>query len=63
MIRTHEMESLLYNLQWLQEKDSFEKSDVLDVLDEIFDILLKMNKMEHIPSPYDAGSIVKENEE
>lgn len=63
MIETHEMQSLLYEIQWLQQKDSFEKSDVVDVLDEIFGILLKMNKMKHIPSPYAAGFIVKENEE
>ena len=64
MIKTHEMQSLLYNLQWLQQKDSFEKSDVLDVLDEIFNILLKMNKMKI--KEYDYGGrtyIANENEE
>jgi hypothetical protein len=63
MIETSDLQSLLYSLQWLKEKDSFEKSDVIDVLDEIFDILLKMNKMEHICSLYAAGFVVKENEE
>ena len=65
MIETHEMQSLLDNLRWLQQRDSFEKSDVVDVLDEIFDILLKMNKMEHTPSPYPygRGCIVRKNEE
>lgn len=64
MIEIHEMRSLMFNLELLRQKDSFEKVDILDCLDEIFAILLKMNKMEIRTYDYSYDTyIVKEREE
>ena len=64
MIEIHEMRSLMFNLELLRQKDSFEKVDILDCLDEIFAILLKMNKMEIRTYDYSYDTyIVKESEE
>ena len=64
MIEIHEMRSLMFNLELLRQKDSFEKVDILDCLDEIFAILLKMNKMEIRTHDYSYDTyIVKESEE
>ena len=64
MIEIHEMRSVMFNLELLRQKDSFEKVDILDCLDEIFAILLKMNKMEIRTYDYSYDTyIVKESEE
>ena len=64
MIEIHEMRSLMFNLELLRQKDSFEKVDILDCLDEIFAILLKMNKMEIRTYDYSYDTyIVKKSEE
>ena len=64
MIRTNDLKSLQNSLNSLIHLDTLDKDSVVDCLNEIFDILMKMNKMkvESIPYSWDT-LIVKENEE
>tara|TARA_B100000424_G_scaffold173895_1_gene134219 strand:- start:302 stop:496 length:195 start_codon:yes stop_codon:yes gene_type:complete len=64
MIRTNDLKSLQNSLNSLIDLDTLDKDSVVDCLNEIFDILMKMNKMkvESIPYSWDT-LIVRENEE
>ena len=62
MIRTNDLKSLQNSLNSLSNLDTLDKDSVVDCLNEIFDILMKMNKMkvESIPYSWDT-LIVKED--
>ena len=62
MIRTNDLKSLQNSLNSLGDLDTLDKDSVVDCLNEIFDILMKMNKMkvESIPYSWDT-LIVKED--
>lgn len=63
MIRTNDLKSLQNSLNSLSNLDTLDKDSVVDCLNEIFDILMKMNKMKVKPIPYSWDTlIVKENE-
>ena len=64
MIRTNDLKSLQNSLNSLIDLDTLDKDSIVDCLNEIFDILMKMNKMkvESIPYSWDT-LIVRENEE
>ena len=64
MIRTNDLKSLQNSLNRLSDFDTLDKDSVVDCLNDIFDVLMKMNKMkvESIPYSWDT-LIVKENEE
>jgi hypothetical protein len=62
MIRTNDLKSLQNSLNSIGDLDTLDKDSVVDCLNEIFDILMKMNKMkvESIPYSWDT-LIVKED--
>ncbi len=63
MIRTNDLKSLQNSLNSLSNLDTLDKDSVVDCLNEIFDILMKMNKMKVKSIPYSWDTlIVKENE-
>jgi len=64
MIKTNDLQRLQNSINSLRDCETFNKDSVIDCLDEIFDILLKMNKMKIKQHDYSWDtSIVKENEE
>lgn len=64
MIKTKDLQSLQNSIKHLSDYKTLDKGSVIDCLDEIFAILLKMNKMKIKSYPYSyETSIVLENEE
>lgn len=64
MIKTNDLQSLQDSIKCLSDYETLDKNCVIDCLDEIFAILLKMNKMKIKSYPYSYDtSIVLENEE
>ena len=63
MIKTGDLQRLQNSIDHLRGCDAFGKDNVIDCLDEIFALLLKMNKMKIKQHDYSWDtSIVKENE-
>ena len=64
MVRTNDLKYLQNSINSLRDHVRFDRDAVVDCLDDIFAILMKMNKMKVEP---DSGSddtlILKENEE
>ena len=64
MIKTNDLQHLQDSINSLRDCETLNKDSVIDCLDEIFNILLKMNKMKIRTYDYSwHTSIVKENEE
>ena len=64
MIKTSDLQSLQNSINYLRDSETLNKDSVIDCLDEIFNILLKMNKMKIKTYDYSWDTyIVKENEE
>ncbi len=64
MIKTNDLQSLQDSIKCLSDYETLDKNSAIDCLDEIFAILLKMNKMKIKSYPYSYDtSIVLENEE
>ena len=63
MIRTNDLQRLRDNMSRIGDYETLDKDSVVDCLNEIFDILMKMNKMKVKSIPYSWDTlIVKENE-
>jgi len=63
MIKTNDLQRLQDSIDSLEDRETLNKDSVIDCLDEIFNILLKMNKMKIKQHDYCwETSIVKENE-
>ena len=64
MIETSDLQGLQNNINYLSNCETLDKDSAIDCLYEIFDILLKMNKMRIKEYDYGGGAyIAKENEE
>ena len=64
MIETSDLQGLQNNINYLRGCETLDKTDVIDCFEDIFDILLKMNKMKIKEYDYGGGAyIAKENEE
>ena len=64
MIRTNDLQRLRDNMSRIGDYETLDKDSVIDCFDEIFAILLKMNRMKMISHDFSWDtSIVKENEE
>lgn len=64
MIKTNDLQRLQNSINSLKDCETLNKDSVIDCLDEIFALLLKMNKMKIKQYDYSWDtSIVKENEE
>lgn len=64
MIKTNDLQRLQNSINSLRDCETLNKDSVIDCLDEIFALLLKMNKMKIKQHDYSWDtSIVKENEE
>lgn len=64
MIKTNDLQHLQDSINYLRDCETFNKDAVIDCLDEIFALLLKMNKMKIRSCDYSRHTwIVKENEE
>jgi len=64
MIETSDLQGLQNNINYLSNCETLDKDSAIDCLYEIFDILLKMNKMKIKEYDYGGGAyIAKENEE
>tara|TARA_R110000796_G_scaffold2465_1_gene9711 strand:- start:96 stop:290 length:195 start_codon:yes stop_codon:yes gene_type:complete len=63
MIKTNDLQSIQNSINHLRNCETLDKDSAIDCLDEIFAILLKMNKMKIKSYPYSyETSIVLENE-
>lgn len=64
MIRTNDLQRLRDNMSRIGDYETLDKDSVIDCFDEIFAILLKMNRMKMKSHDFSWDtSIVKENEE
>ena len=64
MIETNDLQHLQNSINSLRDCETFNKDSVIDCLDEIFALLLKMNKMKIRSCDYSRHTwIVKEDEE
>ena len=64
MIKINDLQRLQVSINYLRDSETLDKDSVVDSLDEIFNILLKMNKMEIKTYDYSYDTyIVKKNEE
>lgn len=64
MIKTNDLQHLQDSINSLRDCETFNKDSVIDCLDEIFALLLKMNKMKIRSCDHSWHTwIVKENEE
>ena len=64
MIKTNDLQHLQDSINSLRDCETFNKDSVIDCLDEIFALLLKMNKMKIRSCDYSRHTwIVKEDEE
>ena len=63
MIRTNDLQRLRDNMSRIGDYETLDKDSVIDCFDEIFAILLKMNRMKEVSHDFSWDtSIVKENE-
>ena len=64
MIRTNDLQRLRDNMSRIGDYETLDKDSVIDCFDEIFAILLKMNRMKMISHDFSWDtSIVNESEE
>jgi len=64
MIQTKDLQNLFDNLQTIKKSDSLDNAALITFLDEVLEILLKMNKMKlHSYAYDDSVYVIKETEE